>query len=127
MPDQAGGARQSLITTIYLSQEEFCVFAKLPAKVLSKSRYSVPPFGIDVFEGELNGLVMAEAEFDGADGASGLKLPPFLAHEVTEDYRFTGGSLVSVSRQELQDWLRQYGIAVRASGKVEIVDRPNFT
>ncbi len=123
LPDGAGGARQGLITTIYLSKEEFCVLAKLPAKVLIKIRHSVPPFGIDVFEGELSGLVMAEAEFNGAEEASRLELPSFIAHEVTGDSRFTGGSLVSARREQLRDWLRQYGIELRAPDGVAAGDR----
>lgn len=124
---QASGARQGLITSMYLSKEEFCVLAKLPARELSKARHSVPPFGIDVFEGELNGLVLAEAEFESAEEASRLTLPPFIIHEVTEDLRFTGGSLVSASREELQNWLKQYGITGAATGKVETADRAIFT
>jgi CYTH domain-containing protein len=114
LPVEAGGAGQGLITTIYLTEEEFCVLAKLPANVLTKTRHSVPPFGLDVFEGELRGLVMAEAEFDSAEEASRLGLPPFAAHEVTGDSRFTGGSLVSARRELVRDWLREYGIELRA-------------
>jgi CYTH domain-containing protein len=32
--------------------------------MLNKVRYSVPPLGIDVFEGTLEGLRLAEAEFN---------------------------------------------------------------
>jgi CYTH domain-containing protein len=65
LPTPAHGAQQGFTTTIYLSKSEFSLLAQLPAKVLRKTRYSVPPFGIDVFEGTLKGLVMA-AEFNSA-------------------------------------------------------------
>jgi hypothetical protein len=42
---------------MYLSEDEFALLANLPAKVLTKTRHSVPPFGIDVFDGVLTGLV----------------------------------------------------------------------
>lgn len=108
--EDGGGARQGLITTMYLNEREFSVLEKLPARMLRKTRHSVPPFGIDVFEGELRGLVLAEAEFNSAQEASALTLPPFVAHEVTDDLRFTGGELVLVGRQELEGWLGQFGI-----------------
>lgn len=104
------GARQGLITTIYLTEPEFRILEKLPAKLLKKTRYSVPPFGIDVFEDELRGLVLAEAEFTSAEDAARLELPSYLGREVTEDLRFTGGELVRASRQEMEEWLAEFGI-----------------
>jgi CYTH domain-containing protein len=112
LADRGAGARQGWITTMYLTHEEFHVLAKLPAKLLSKTRHSVPPFGIDVFEGELDGLILAEAEFISAGEASDLILPSFILHEITNDPRFTGGSLVSASREDLREWLAQYGLSL---------------
>src|SRR3974390_2611150 len=66
LADTAVGARQGLVTSMYLTATEFAVLANLPARVLIKSRHSVPPFGIDVFDGVLSGLVLAEAEFHSA-------------------------------------------------------------
>lgn len=56
LPTPAPGAQQGFTTTIYLSKSEFSRLAQLPAKVLRKTRYSVFPFGIDVFEGTLKAL-----------------------------------------------------------------------
>jgi CYTH domain-containing protein len=111
--EQPTGARRGLITTFYLSKQEFEVFAKLPAKILVKTRHSVPPFGIDVFETELDGLILAEAEFNSAEEASSLELPSFASHEVTNDPRFTGGSLVAATRDEVRQWLAEYGIELQ--------------
>jgi CYTH domain-containing protein len=60
--DKANGAHQGFIASMYLTNVEFAVLAQLPAKSLTKTRHSVPPFGIDVFDGVLSGLVLAEAE-----------------------------------------------------------------
>ncbi len=57
------GGVQGLITNTYLSPTEYDLLASLPAAVLSKTRCSVPPLGVDVFDGPLRGLVLAEAEF----------------------------------------------------------------
>jgi len=111
--DQKAGARQGLITSMYLTASEFSVLRNLPAKVLIKSRHSVPPFGIDVFEGALSGLVLAEVEFDSPLEVAMVALPSFIGPEVSDDPRFTGGRLVGVSREELKDWLAQYGIELR--------------
>jgi CYTH domain-containing protein len=114
VPARATGAQEGLITTIYLTGDEFCVFAQLSAKRLSKTRYSVPPFGIDVFEGELEGLLLAEAEFDSAAEADALTPPSFIFEEVSADTRFTGGQLVRASRRDIQTWLLEYGIRLRS-------------
>ena len=106
----ASGAFQGLITTIYLTEEEYGVFAGLPARALAKTRLSLPPFGIDVFEGELRGLVMAEAEFSSGEEAAALRLPAFVLGEVTNDRRFTGGILAKATRLELSGWLADLGI-----------------
>ena len=100
---------------MYLRTEEFRILAELPAKQLKKTRYSVPPFGIDIFEGSLAGLILAEAEFDSASEADSLIIPSFIASEVTEDVRFTGGRLVHASRQDVEDWLAEYGINFRGA------------
>jgi len=112
VPERAGGAQQGFITTIYLTEDEFRVLAHLSAKKLSKTRYSVPPFGIDVFEGALQGLRLAEAEFNSAAEAEDLILPSYILREVTDDDRFTGGQLVCASRQNVEEWLTEYGITL---------------
>jgi CYTH domain-containing protein len=115
LPARDSGAQQGLITSMYLGRDEFLVLARLPARQLRKTRYSVPPFGIDVFGGDLEGLLVAEAEFDSAEAADELTIPSFIHAEVSADDRFTGGRLVGASRQELQAWLGEYGVTLRSS------------
>lgn len=110
IPALEAGAQQGFLTTTYLNEEEFRVLAKLPGKRLKKTRYSFPPFGVDVFEEALAGLVLAEAEFESPEEADSLALPPFILHEVSEDIRFTGGQLANASRNQIQDWLSEYGL-----------------
>ena len=109
IPERAG-PRQGLITSLYLSQSEFDALAQLPAKTLAKTRHSLPPFGIDVFEGNLSGLILAEAEFNSAQEALAAEIPAWALSEVTEDLRFTGGSLAAATRGNLQQWLTDYGL-----------------
>lgn len=96
-PDGSPG----LITNTYLSEGEFDLLSSLPAATLSKLRLSVPPFGIDVFGGELEGLILAEVEFDEAERLTAFIPPRWAALEVTRDVRFTGGRLVTTTAGEL--------------------------
>ena len=111
VPAADGGP--GLITTIYLSEAEYKAFTSLPAQLLRKTRYSVPPLGIDVFEPPLNGLTLAEAEFGSDEAQQAFVPPPFVVAEVTRDVRFTGGRLATTSRDELLGTLASFGIYTR--------------
>lgn len=112
IPAPGPGAQQGFITTMYIDENEFRVLAQLPSRQLTKTRHSVPPFGIDVFEGPLEGLVLAEIEFDSAPADDAVTIPSFIVREVSTDNRFTGGRLVRASRHEMQAWLRECGIRI---------------
>lgn len=108
----AAGAFQGQLTTIYLTEEEYNILTALPACSLEKTRYSVPPFGVDVFKGNLAGLILAEAEFSSVEEAAALKLPGYFIQEVTSDQRFTGGYLSIATRQQLIVQLQGFGITL---------------
>jgi CYTH domain-containing protein len=101
---------QGLITNTYLSATEYNLLATLPAEVLSKTRLIVPPLSIDVFDPPLHGLVMADVEFSTDEAARSFPPPPEAIAEVTDDIRFTGGTLVLARRDDLLAWLAEYGI-----------------
>jgi CYTH domain-containing protein len=104
------GFVQGLITNTYLSAAEYDLLASLPAALLSKTRLSVPPLSVDVFDPPLHGLVMADVEFDTDTEARAFVPPAAVVAEVTDDPRFTGGSLVRAHRHDLLAWLAEYGI-----------------
>ena len=89
-----------LITSIYLPEEEFAVLAAwLPGVRVKKLRHRLQRLPgvamlIDEFRGELDGLIMAEAEFDTPEQLASFTMPEFAVREVTDDPRFTGGYLV---------------------------------
>jgi hypothetical protein len=101
-------AGPGLITTLYVSEPEYNLFAQLPGPRLRKTRYSIPPMGFDVFEGELTGLVMGEMEFESDEEMAAFDAPPGTIAEVTLDDRFTGGVLVRAKRDELAALLREF-------------------
>jgi CYTH domain-containing protein len=110
VPAGQPGFVQGLITNTYLSEAEYDLLASLPADVLRKTRLSVSPLGIDVFDPPLHGLVMADVEFTTDEAARSFRPPPVAIAEVTDDTRFTGGSLVRARRPDLLAWLAEYGI-----------------
>jgi CYTH domain-containing protein len=93
-----------LISSIYVPEEEFAVLAaSLKGVTLVKLRHRLKaPVGvamcIDVFQGRLNGLVLAEAEFETMEALHAFPTPQFCAREVTTDLRFTGGRLIADGR-----------------------------
>ncbi len=110
IPAPGAGAQQGWITNMYLGEQDFHVLSRLPSSRLDKVRYSVPPFGVDIFEGALKGLILAEAEFDSSSSADALDIPSFIFREVTNDVRFTGGELVRTTRDALAAVLKEYGL-----------------
>ncbi|MER5305630.1 hypothetical protein ABT039_40045 [Streptomyces lasiicapitis] len=114
MMDRAGGVEgQSVRPGKYSRVERERRF--LLAMLLSKPRFSVPPLGVDVFDGHLQGLALAEAEFTTDEEAQSFVPPAECVAEVTDDARFAGGRLVQASRQELREWLAEYGLRPEGS------------
>ena len=95
-----------LLTSIYLSDREFALLSSLPGNILRKTRHYLgridgADLSVDVFEGDLTGLVMAEAEFDDMESLAAYPMPAFAFREVTEDLRYTGGELVAKGLPEI--------------------------
>jgi CYTH domain-containing protein len=93
-------AHTRLLTSIYLSSEEFRLLSSLPGRTLRKTRHHIGlvsgvEVSVDEFEGDLAGLVLAEAEFDDAAAMAAYPSPDFAVREVTEDTRYSGGRLVA--------------------------------
>ena len=84
----------TVITTIYLTPEEHEVLAALPARELRKRRHHFERYSIDVFEGPLAGLILAETEFSSEEEMRAHPVPDFAVRDVSDDVRYTGGWLV---------------------------------
>jgi CYTH domain-containing protein len=81
------------ITTIYLSEAEHALMGGLPGARVSKLRRRAGGVSIDVFEGPLAGLVLAEVEFASDEAMAAFPHPDFVEREVTADDRYTGARL----------------------------------
>jgi CYTH domain-containing protein len=89
-------AHTRLITSIYLPEEEFTLLARLlPGTRIKKLRHRLQgiAMAVDEFQGELEGLIIAEAEFDTQELLLAFTAPDFALREVTADARFTGACL----------------------------------
>lgn len=111
-PDPADFSR-TLITNIYLTEYEYEVLSVFEANEIRKNRYPYEHGGrrytVDVFLGQLLGLILAETEFADEAEMRDLEAPPFAAREVTNDEMFTGARLVELTADEIRTQLRQRG------------------
>lgn len=102
-----GDPERVKLTNVYLSAEEYDMFATLPGVEIAKQRFVLPwgpaELAVDRFQGRLDGLVLAETELGPDDGLH--ELPPFALADVTHDDRYSGGALAHASGQELQTLL----------------------
>lgn len=99
---------QTTITNLYLNEAEFAALGDLRGRQITKRRYSYQfqekRFSIDVFEDNLAGLIMCDAEAKNAVEINSMQFPPFVDREVTDDPAFTGGEHTRLSREEFEQF-----------------------
>ncbi|MBN2045090.1 MAG: hypothetical protein JW757_08735 [Anaerolineales bacterium] len=104
-------AEETIITNQYLTETEFELFAQLPGPELVKRRCRYLHLGggysIDIFEGPLEGLLLAEIEAGQGNLAPG-KTPAFAVCEVTAEPAFTGGQLAETDAAQLTGLLTKW-------------------
>jgi len=88
---------------IELSEKQFSTLWPLTeGKRLQKQRYEIAyqeyTIELDIFEGRLTGLKMAEIEFTSAQESSELRLPDWFGKELTYDHRYTNSQLAHVGK-----------------------------
>jgi len=81
-----------------LNKESFDnLLPKAEGKVISKRRYLIPydkyTIELDVFEGDLSPLIMAEVEFESLEEAKAFIAPDWFDIDVTEDKRYHNSNL----------------------------------
>ena len=106
-----GDFSRTIITNIYLSAAESNVLAVFEANEIRKNRYPFEfegrKFTIDMFLGDLFGLVLAELSFDTDEELNNFPLPRFALADVTNSELFTGGRLSVLTFAEVQKELRE--------------------
>ncbi len=100
---------RTLITNTYLNAREAETFSLFEANEIRKNRYRFEfagrKFAVDMFLGELFGLVLAEVSFDTDEELKSFPKPQFALVEVTDNELFSGGRLCELKfadiRQEI--------------------------
>lgn len=92
----AGLERQETEITISQAQFEKLYLATADER-LEKRRYVIQDencvIELDIFEGKLKGLMLAEVEFKSVDDSKAYRVPTWFDKEVTEDERFANRNL----------------------------------
>ena len=101
---------RTLITNLYLNQLEYETLSVFEANELRKNRYPYEHEGrrysVDVFLGDLRGLILAETDFETDAEMDSFTPPAFAYMDVTRDEKFTGAALVALTADELREELR---------------------
>jgi CYTH domain-containing protein len=109
---------RTIITNIYLSALETEALAISDANEIRKNRYwfdfESQKFSVDMFLGDLFGLVLAEVGFETDAELDHYPRPPFALADVTNDELFTGGRLCELSFADIREAIMSGGLSESA-------------
>ena len=112
-PDATDLSR-TIITNIYLTPIEAETLAIFEANEIRKNRYYFDfagrRFSIDMFLGDLLGLVLAETSFETDADMSAFPPPPFALADVTNNEIFTGGKLCELTFADIRKEVDHSGL-----------------
>ncbi|MEP6742751.1 MAG: hypothetical protein ABJB61_09655, partial [bacterium] len=116
-PNPADFSR-TMITNIYLNALEAETLAAFDANEIRKNRYPFEfegrKFSVDMFLGNLFGLVLAEVSFETEEELDSFAKPPFAIADVTNNELFTGGKLCELTFADIREEMVKSG-TVRSS------------
>jgi CYTH domain-containing protein len=105
-PDPKDFSR-TIITNIYLNALEVETLGISDANEIRKNRYPFEFAGlkwsIDMFLGDLFGLVLAEVSFETDEELDSFPKPPFAIADVTNIELFTGGRLCELTFEDIRE------------------------
>lgn len=106
------GAR-TIITNVYLNALEAEVLSIFNANEIRKNRYAFEfqgrRFSIDMFLGDLFGLVLAESDFETDEELDSFPKPAFALADVTSNQLFTGGRLAELTFADVRKEINKSG------------------
>jgi CYTH domain-containing protein len=104
---------RTVITNIYLSAQEAEVLSVFEANEIRKNRYFFEwegrRFSVDIFLGDLFGLVLAEVSFETDEELDSFTKPSFALADVTNQEIFTGGSLCHLTFEDIREEIKKSG------------------
>ena len=112
-PLKEGDSSRQREETIVLTPEEFEELSELEGKRVSKTRYLFP-WGervceIDVFGGDLRGLVLFDFEFENEEEQEAFTPPEYCLAEVTQETFLAGGMLCGKVYSDIEKELGRFG------------------
>ena len=97
---------RTIITNTYLNALEAEVLSVFDTNEIRKNRYSFEfdgrQFSVDMFLGDLFGLVLAETSFETDEELDNFPKPPFTLLDVTNDLLFSGGKLCELTFADIR-------------------------
>jgi CYTH domain-containing protein len=111
-PVDDGDASHQEEQTIILNEDEFSILNKLDGKRTHKIRYLYPfenqTAEIDVFQDELNGLILVDFEFDSLKEKENFQMPDFCLVEITQEEFIAGGMICGKSYENIEEDLNRF-------------------
>src|SRR5215467_3363366 len=105
---------RTIITNVYLNALEAETLSVFNANEIRKNRYRFEfegrEFGVDMFLGDLFGLVLAEVSFATDEELENFPLPPFAIADVTNKELFTGGRLSQMTFSDVREEIKRSGL-----------------
>ena len=101
---------RTIITNTYLDALEAETLSVFNTNEIRKNRYYFDfegrRFSVDMFLGDLFGLVLAEVDFETDEELDNYPKPPFALADVTNELLFTGGSLSELTFSEVREAIK---------------------
>ena len=111
-PVSGTDSSEQIEQTIPLSAQEFASLSTTSGKRVQKQRYYYEYKGrtaeIDVFDGELKGLIIVDVEFENSEDKNNFTIPDFCLADVTQEKAFAGGVLCGKRYADIEQYLKQY-------------------
>ena len=105
---------RTIITNTYLNALEAETLSVFNSNEIRKNRYPFEfegrKFGIDMFLGDLFGLVLAEVSFDTDEELDNFPKPPFALADVTNEPLFSGGRLCELTFSDIRAEIAERGL-----------------
>src|SRR5215213_6770231 len=105
---------RTIITNTYLNALEAEVLSVFDTNEIRKNRYPFEfdgrKFSVDMFLGDLFGLVLAEVSFETDEELDNFPQPPFALIDVTNDPLFSGGRLCELTFSEVRAEISERGL-----------------
>ncbi len=109
-----GDLSRTVITNTYLNALEAEILSVFDTNEIRKNRYSFEfagrKFSVDMFLGDLFGLVLAEVSFETDEELDNFPTPPFALADVTNEPLFTGGSLCELTFSDVRAQISERGL-----------------